>query len=286
MVMQAWGGSEAVVTTCLVLFVLGIATGSFLAARASKFRPNLGVVPIGAAAMALFGFDLAFAVESASVIATPAALFTSAEGWRLTIDLFGIATAGGLFIVPAFAAVQSWAEPGRRARVIAAVNVLSAAFMFSSGVVVAGAQALGVGFGILLAIVAVGNVAAAILVVRFWGHTLVRDLGALIFRILYRVEVTGMDNMPAPGTPMLITPNHVSLMDGPLLHCVLPIDAVYAIDTGWAGKWWVKPLLWGLPHTTVDPTRRCRRAPSSTRSRPASPSSSSPRAASPSPASS
>jgi acyl-[acyl-carrier-protein]-phospholipid O-acyltransferase / long-chain-fatty-acid--[acyl-carrier-protein] ligase len=255
MVMQAWGGSEAVVTTCLVLFVLGIATGSFLAARASKFRPNLGVVPIGAAAMALFGFDLAFAVESATTIATPSALFTSAEGWRLTIDLFGIATAGGLFIVPAFAAVQSWAEPGHRARVIAAVNVLSAAFMFSSGVVVAGAQAAGVGFGILLALVAVGNVAAAILVVRFWGHTLVRDLGALIFRILYRVEVTGMDNMPAPGTPMLITPNHVSLMDGPLLHCVLPIDAIYAIDTGWAGKWWVKPLLWGLPHTTVDPTR-------------------------------
>jgi acyl-[acyl-carrier-protein]-phospholipid O-acyltransferase / long-chain-fatty-acid--[acyl-carrier-protein] ligase len=255
MVMQAWGGSEAVVTTCLVLFVLGIATGSFLAARASKFRPNLGVVPIGAAAMALFGFDLAFAVESATTIATPAALFTTPEGWRLTIDLFGIATAGGLFIVPSFAAVQSWAEPGHRARVIAAVNVLSAAFMFSSGVVVAGAQAMGVGFGILLAIVAVGNVAAAILVVRFWGHSLVRDLGALIFRTLYRVEVTGMDNMPAPGTPMLITPNHVSLMDGPLLHCVLPIDAIYAIDTGWAGKWWVKPLLWGLPHTTVDPTR-------------------------------
>ena len=84
---------------------------------------------------------------------------------------------------------------------------------------------------------------------------LVRDLGALIFRTLYRVEVTGMDNLPPPGTPMLITPNHVSLMDGPLLHCVLPIDAVYAIDTAWAGKWWVRPLLWGLPHTTVDPTK-------------------------------
>jgi acyl-[acyl-carrier-protein]-phospholipid O-acyltransferase/long-chain-fatty-acid--[acyl-carrier-protein] ligase len=144
MVTEAWGGSEAVVTTCLVVFVVGIATGSFLAARASRFRPNLGVVPIGAAAMALFGFDLAFAVESATVLATPSALFTSAEGWRLTIDLFGIATAGGLFIVPAFAAVQAWAEPGHRARVIAAVNVLSAAFMFSSGVVVAGAHKLSV----------------------------------------------------------------------------------------------------------------------------------------------
>jgi acyl-[acyl-carrier-protein]-phospholipid O-acyltransferase / long-chain-fatty-acid--[acyl-carrier-protein] ligase len=255
MVTEAWGGSEALVTTCLVLFVLGIATGSFLAARASKFRPNLGVVPIGAAAMALFGFDLAFAVESATVLAGPSALIASPEGWRLAIDLYGLATAGGLFIVPAFAAVQAWAEAGRRARVIAAVNVLSAAFMVTSGLMVAGAQAMGVGFGVLLAIVAAGNAAAAVLVVRFWGRAAVRDLGALIFRIFYRVELTGIDNLPAPGTPMLITPNHVSLLDGPLLHCVLPVDAVFAIETGWAAKWWVKPLLWGLPYTTVDPSR-------------------------------
>ncbi|HEX6114637.1 MAG TPA: MFS transporter, partial [Geminicoccaceae bacterium] len=255
MVTQAWGGSEELVTSCLVLFVLGIATGSFLAARASTWRPNLGLVPIGAAAMAGFGFDLAIAVETATTLAGPADLIGSPEGWRLTVDLFGLATAGGLFIVPAFAAVQSWAEPGQRARVIAAVNVLSAAFMFISGVIVAGAQALGVGFGILLAIVAAGNAVAAFLVVRFWGRDVLRDLGALIFRVFYRVKVTGVENLPPQGTPMLITPNHVSLMDGPLLHCVLPIEAVYAIDTGWAAKWWVRPLLLGLPHTTVDPTR-------------------------------
>jgi acyl-[acyl-carrier-protein]-phospholipid O-acyltransferase / long-chain-fatty-acid--[acyl-carrier-protein] ligase len=133
-------------------------------------RPNLGVVPVGAVVMALFGFDLAFAVERATVLAGPAALITSAEGWRLTIDLFGLAAAGGLFIVPAFAAVQSWAEPGRRARVVAAVNVLSAAFMVTAGLMVAGLQALGFGFGVLLAIVAVGNLAAAVLVVMFWGR--------------------------------------------------------------------------------------------------------------------
>ena len=255
MVTQAWSGSEELVTSCLVLFVLGIATGSFLAARASTWRPNLGLVPIGAAAMAGFGIDLAIAVETATTLAGPADLVGSPQGWRLTIDLFGLATAGGLFIVPAFAAVQSWAEPGQRARVIAAVNVLSAAFMFISGVIVAGAQALGVGFGIVLAIVAAGNAVTAILVVKFWGRDVLRDLGALIFRVLYRVKVTGIENLPPQGTPMLITPNHVSLMDGPLLHCVLPIDAVFAIDTGWAAKWWVKPLLLGLPHTTVDPTR-------------------------------
>jgi acyl-[acyl-carrier-protein]-phospholipid O-acyltransferase / long-chain-fatty-acid--[acyl-carrier-protein] ligase len=255
MIAQAWGGTEEVVTAGLVLFVLGIATGSFLAARASRLRPNLGVVPVAAVVMALFGFDLAFAVERATVLVGPAALITSAEGWRLTIDLFGLAAAGGLFIVPAFAAVQSWAAPGRRARVVAAVNVLSAAFMVAAGLMVSGLQALGFGFGVLLAIVAAGNLAAAALVVMFWGRDSLRDLGALMFRALCRVKITGLENLPVQGTPMIVAPNHVSIIDGPLMHCFLPIEAVFAIDTGWAQKWWVRPLLWGMPHTTVDPSR-------------------------------
>ena len=52
-----------------------------------------------------------------------------------------------------------------------------------------------------------------------------RDFGALLFRALFRVEVRGLENLPAAGTRMLIAPNHVSLIDGPLLHAVLPIDA-------------------------------------------------------------
>ena len=40
-----------------------------------------------------------------------------------------MAISGGLFIVPAFAAVQAWSDPDYRARNVAAVNVLNAAFM-------------------------------------------------------------------------------------------------------------------------------------------------------------
>ncbi len=56
-------------------------------------------------------------------------MFSSALGLRIAIDLMGLAIGGGLFIVPTFAAVQAWAAPERRARVIAAVNVLNAGFM-------------------------------------------------------------------------------------------------------------------------------------------------------------
>jgi acyl-[acyl-carrier-protein]-phospholipid O-acyltransferase/long-chain-fatty-acid--[acyl-carrier-protein] ligase len=48
-----------------------------------------------------------------------------------------------LFIVPVSAAVQTWSDVAYRARTIAAVNVLNAAFMTGATVLVASLQKLG-----------------------------------------------------------------------------------------------------------------------------------------------
>ena len=82
-----------------------------------------------------------------------------------------------------------------------------------------------------------------------------RDFGGLLFRALFRTEVRGLENLPPAGTRMLIAPNHVSLIDGPLLHAVLPIDASFAVDTGIAKAWWAKPFLRVVKHYTMDPTK-------------------------------
>jgi acyl-[acyl-carrier-protein]-phospholipid O-acyltransferase/long-chain-fatty-acid--[acyl-carrier-protein] ligase len=76
-----------------------------------------------------------------------------------------------------------------------------------------------------------------------------------LFRALFRTEVRGLENLPPAGTRMLIAPNHVSLIDGPLLHAILPIEASFAVDTGIAKAWWAKPFLKLIRHHTVDPTR-------------------------------
>jgi acyl-[acyl-carrier-protein]-phospholipid O-acyltransferase/long-chain-fatty-acid--[acyl-carrier-protein] ligase len=70
-------------------------------------------------------------------------VFASALGVRAAVDLCGLAIAGGLFIVPAFSAVQAWSDAGYRARTIAAVNVLNAAFMTSATLLVAAMQKFG-----------------------------------------------------------------------------------------------------------------------------------------------
>jgi len=248
------GGDQEMVSACLALFVLGIAIGSVIATRVSRQRPNLGVVPLAALAMGAFSLDLAWnlAHAPAGLGMTSSALFTTAAGGSLALDFVGLAAAGGLFVVPSFTAVQNWAAPGERARVIAAVNIVSAALMAAATLAVAIAQASGASLGQVMTALAVGDLAVAVLVVAAWGQDVLRALGTLVLRALFRVEVKGLENLPEPGAPMIIAPNHVSLLDGPLLRCFLPIDPVFAVHSDWANKWWMRLLLRGLPHEAVN----------------------------------
>ena len=251
------GGTEGVVTVCLAVFAIGIAAGSLFAAQLSHVRPNLALVPIGAIVMGIVGLDLAWAIGSTvhGTDVTAAAFTTSFAGVRMLADFFLFAVGGGLFVVPSFAAVQAWSAPSERARVIAAGNVLQAAFMVGGSLLVAGLQALGLPVAWIFFGLAIASFGSVWFVLNKWGREGVRDFGALLFRALFRVEVRGMENLPPAGTRMLIAPNHVSLIDGPLLHATLPIDASFAVDTGISKAWWAKPFLKLIKHYTMDPTK-------------------------------
>lgn len=178
-------GSEGVVTLCLTVFTVGIAAGSLLAARASHGTPNLALVPLGAVLMGVSALLIAWItamIEPAAQVVRPMDLLGSRMGLALVATLFGLAIAGGLFVVPAFAAVQAWAPVDRRARVIAAVNVLNAAYMLGGGAIVAGLQALGVGIPVLFAALGILTFFVIPFVVRAWGRDVLRDTGRLFLR--------------------------------------------------------------------------------------------------------
>jgi acyl-[acyl-carrier-protein]-phospholipid O-acyltransferase/long-chain-fatty-acid--[acyl-carrier-protein] ligase len=251
------GGTEGVVTLCLAVFTLGIAIGSVLAARASHGRPNLALVPMGALLMGLFCLAIAAIAATISPGAEPvgpAALIASPAGLALLASLCGLAIAGGLFIVPAFAAVQAWAPVDRRARVIAGVNVLNAAYMVAGGAVVALLQAAGVGLSVIFTAVGVLSIACIMLVAHAWGTEVLRDSARTAFRFFFRLEVEGLENIPA-GERVVIAPNHVSLLDGPILHAILPKQAAFAVNSQIGETWWVRPFLRHIRAHLLEPTR-------------------------------
>jgi acyl-[acyl-carrier-protein]-phospholipid O-acyltransferase / long-chain-fatty-acid--[acyl-carrier-protein] ligase len=172
MIKEQLGGNENALTGALIAFTLGIAFGSMLAARQSHATPNLALVPIAAMLMALFSIALAAIAWLVTPPPAPLGLFEFAvakRGIATLAALFGLAMAGGLYIVPSFAAVQSWAPEDRRARVIASVNVLNALYMTLAGAALAVLQAIGAPLWLLYALLAVGSLVMLVYIKRSWG---------------------------------------------------------------------------------------------------------------------
>jgi acyl-[acyl-carrier-protein]-phospholipid O-acyltransferase / long-chain-fatty-acid--[acyl-carrier-protein] ligase len=254
------GGDEKLLTIALLIFVIGIAVGSVVAAQASKMRPNMALVPVAAFLMGIFCLDLAWAIWSvapatAGKMVSTGDFIASPWGLHMAFALFGLAASGGLFIVPSFAAVQSWAPIERRARVIAACNVLSAAFMTAASLILVGLQSLGAGLVSLFITLGLACFVVMVLVLRAWGRDGVRDVAAFVFKTFYGLDVKGLENLPPAGTRAVITPNHVSLIDAPILHAILPGHASFAVDTGIAQTWWAKPFLKLVNSQPIDPTK-------------------------------
>jgi acyl-[acyl-carrier-protein]-phospholipid O-acyltransferase/long-chain-fatty-acid--[acyl-carrier-protein] ligase len=146
------GGDEDTVTVYLVIFSVAVGVGSALAALIARGRIVLRTTLTGAVLLGLFALDLGIAIrglEPMSGAHVPREIFTSLSGIWIAFDLAGLAIAGGLYIVPVFAAVQAWSGAAFRARTIAAVNVLNAAFMTGATIIVAILQSMGVPLSML-----------------------------------------------------------------------------------------------------------------------------------------
>lgn len=163
------GGDEMSVTLLLAVFTVGIGTGSLACDRLSGHKVELGLVPFGAIGLTLFGLDFALASPvqfyAPSHLPIPLGqLLSMVSIWRILFDLLLLGAFGGFFCVPLYALMQASSAEEKRARTIAANNIVNALFMVV-GALGAGAL-LGGGLSIpdLFAIAAVVNalVAAAL----------------------------------------------------------------------------------------------------------------------------
>lgn len=248
---------EHVVTLMLTMFSVGIGLGSVLCGRLLKGEVSARHVPFAALAMTVFAVDLWFAASPVAGDGTLASLsqfLARPQSWRLLADLLLFAICGGLYIVPLYAILQARSDEAVRARVVAANNLFNAAFMVAAALASAGLLAVGLSVTDIFGVLGLANLVVAVVICGLLPDTFVKGVLSWLFRRLYRVEVRGLEHLPAAGEPAVIVVNHTSFLDPALLAAFMPEKPVFAVNSFIAQQWWVKPFLRLVDAFPVDPT--------------------------------
>jgi len=227
---EAGARSQGQIVPLLVVLVGGIGIGSLVAGRVSSRGVDLGLVPVGAAIMAVASFGLACG---------PQTLFQDGGGltaaWWFAAACLGLLGVGaGVFDVPLEAFFQERSPPPRRGALLAATNLLTFAGMFAASMLY-GALRTPVGeaarpllsarglfglFGLLAALAAAAAIYSA-------PRASLRMLVSAVVNTFYRFRIRGADLVPLTG-PAVIVANHLSWLDGFLLplSCGRPVRMV------------------------------------------------------------
>ena len=224
-------GDEHVASLLLVIFSIGIATGSLLCEVLSKRHVEIGLVPLGAIGMSVFAVDLYFSsrgLPPAELMGAAAFMAIHAH-WRVMIDLALLSLFAGLYSVPMYALIQLRSLPTHRARIIAANNILNALFIIVSSVI-AGAL-LGAKFSIpqIFLFVGLANAVVAFYIFMLVPEYLLRFIAFVMSRMVYRFKITGDQNIPVADAAILIC-NHVSFIDPVLLMAASPRPIHFVMD--------------------------------------------------------
>ncbi len=224
-------GNEQVASLLLVVFSIGIGTGSLLCEVLSRRHVEIGLVPLGAIGMSVFAIDLYFASSSlpASDIMGLSAFLAQAAHWRVMADLALLSLFAGLYSVPMYALIQLRSQPTHRARIIAANNILNALFMIGSSVI-AGAL-LKAGFSIpqIFLFTGLANAVVAFYIFLLVPEYLLRFVAWTLTNVIYRFKVQGERNIPTQGAAVLVC-NHVSFVDAVLLMAASPRPIYFLMD--------------------------------------------------------
>jgi len=181
---------------------IGIGLGSLATGYLSAGKIEIGLIPLGAAGMTVFGFLSA--------------------GRGLSLERVGVYLAllgffGGFYAVPLNAIIQHRPDPQRKGGIIAAANLFSFTGIFlAAGAYFFLAQNLHLGADKVFFAGACMTLAATLYVVVLMPESMVRLALWTLAHTLYRLRVVGRDDIPERG-PALFVADRLSLVETLLL---------------------------------------------------------------------
>jgi 1-acyl-sn-glycerol-3-phosphate acyltransferase len=229
---DALHGNEALATWFMALFSVGIGAGSLLCNRLSPQGLELGLVAVGGIGLTVFPFLLWVFGAPVSELSAETGVLSFLQTWQGVVVsgiVASIAASGGLFVVPLYALLQSRAADEERGQMLAANNLVSSVYILVSQ---AGLMALGFA-GIserhVFLILALVNLVGVAWLYTIIPEFLYRFLAWIIGRLMYRLEVTGIEKIPREGACVIVC-NHVTFVDWLIVGGACPRPTRFVMD--------------------------------------------------------
>jgi MFS family permease len=165
LVKNVFHANEQVATLFLAVFSIGVAVGSVLINRLLAGRVLAKYSPASAIAMGLFVLLLYWNALDWPVQSGPLLDWKSfiviGQAELVLLALFGVAVAGGMFVVPLYAFLTTTVPKSETARTVAANNIVNSGAMVLSAILLTGLVLAGVSVEGTLLMVAVASIGAA-----------------------------------------------------------------------------------------------------------------------------
>jgi acyl-[acyl-carrier-protein]-phospholipid O-acyltransferase/long-chain-fatty-acid--[acyl-carrier-protein] ligase len=205
---------------------IGIIIGAAFAGRISRDHVETGLIPFGAIGIALVLFLL------------PGIGTT----WLHGVNFFALGFLAGVFIVPLNALIQFNAGERELGRVLAAKNFVLNWIMLGALIVTvisalaeSGSRAIMVALGV----VALGG---AVYTVYQLPQSLVRFFIGRLMATRYRLQVIGLDNMPAQGGVLMLG-NHISWIDWAMVQMASPRPVRFVMERVIYERWYLRRFM-------------------------------------------
>ncbi|WP_435235461.1 acyl-[ACP]--phospholipid O-acyltransferase [Psychromonas sp. PT13] len=222
---------------------VGIALGSWLAARWSKNHIETGLIPLGATGIAVALWFLP-AMESSVAQA---------------VCFLVVGVMGGIFIVPLNALIQFHAGDGEMGKVLALNNWVQNIGMASFLVITAGFSFYGFDSEFLLVFTAIIAIFGGLYTVYTLPQSLVRIMLSWSISRHYKVSVQGMKNIPEQGGVLLLG-NHISWVDWAILQIACPRPVRFVMDKKIYSRWYLSWFFKALGCIAIDSSASSKRS--------------------------
>ncbi len=203
------------ISVMLACVALGIAAGGLVAAKFSEHKIELGLVPIGAAAV--------------SVLAILLGLIPSTYTLTL-IFLFLLGMSAGGFTVPLNSFFQARSPVNRRGQYMAVLNVVIAlAVLSGSGLLWINSVLFSMNPAMVFLFLGLLFAVVTVYIFLKIPEAMVRMCVWILVHTFYRLKIVGQENIPDRGGALIVC-NHVTFIDGMVILASLKRPARFLMD--------------------------------------------------------